>query len=207
MLRQAVTTLVMHEDASRVLMVKRSKVGAFPNSLVFPGGKIDEADASESHLDRYPDARMLPVEERTRRVAAARELGEETGLQVSELASILPISRWITPEGLPYRFDTWFYILAAPEGQEPVADGTEITELTWATPEALLERHRVGHTHLLLPTLAHITRLAEFGPAWQDWPSHPDTTLEPVLSTVTKRSGDEIIDRIPAGQGFTSTLR
>lgn len=202
--RQAVTTLVVHPDASRVLMVKRSRIGAFPDSLVFPGGKIDEADASDAHLEHFRGLHTLQLEERARRVAAVRELSEETGIQVRDLSSVLPVSRWITPEGFPYRFDTWFYILEAPADQVPVADGNEITELRWAAPAELLDAHHRGETELLLPTLAHVSRLSEFGARWREWPHHPLTTLKPVRSTVTRVSHDKIIDRIPEGLGFST---
>lgn len=203
-IRQAVSTIVMHEDSTRVLMVRRSRVGAFPNSLVFPGGKIDPDDANDEHTASFRGLAQFGSDERARRVAAARELHEETGLQLTNLSAMWPLSRWITPEGLPYRFDTWFYILEAPAVQAPVADGREITELRWATPAELLEGHARGDTPLLLPTLAHVTRLAEFGGRWREWPHDPRTSLEPIRSTTTRRGADEVIDRIQEGFGFST---
>lgn len=203
-IRQAVSTIVMHEDATRVLMVRRSRVGAFPGSLVFPGGKIDPDDASDERATRFQGLAQLGTDERARRVAAARELHEETGLELTNLSAMWPLSRWITPEGLPYRVDTWFYILEAPTVQAPVADGREITELRWASPAELLEGHARGDTPLLLPTLAHVTRLAEFGERWREWPHDSRTSLEPIRSTTTRHGVDEIIDRIQDGFGFSA---
>lgn len=57
-------------------------------------------------------------------------------LQVGELVYF---SHWLTPPGLPKRFDTRFYLARAPQGQEAVVDEGEALELAWFTPEAALE--------------------------------------------------------------------
>ncbi|SPC15251.1 hypothetical protein CT19431_MP110015 [Cupriavidus taiwanensis] len=43
-------------------------------------------------------------------------------------------SYWLTPPGLPKRFDTRFFVAIAPEGQLAVPDGTEIVEHRWVRP-------------------------------------------------------------------------
>ncbi|WP_354684359.1 MBL fold metallo-hydrolase [Cupriavidus necator] len=43
-------------------------------------------------------------------------------------------SYWLTPPGLPKRFDTRFFVAIAPEGQEVVPDGSEIVEHRWIRP-------------------------------------------------------------------------
>lgn len=50
MIRNAVTTLLIHPDEHLVLMGRRSSVGAFANELVFPGGVIDSSDEAATHL-------------------------------------------------------------------------------------------------------------------------------------------------------------
>jgi 8-oxo-dGTP pyrophosphatase MutT (NUDIX family) len=62
------------------------------------------------------------------------------------------VSRWITPEGAPRRFDTRFFVGAAPERQTPLHDATETIAHEWVRPAAVLERHRQGGVDLMTPT-------------------------------------------------------
>jgi len=72
------------------------------------------------------------------------------------------VSRWITPEGAPRRFDTRFFVCAAPERQTPLHDAEETIAHEWARPADVLERHREGDVDLMTPTqssLEWLTRL------------------------------------------------
>lgn len=62
------------------------------------------------------------------------------------------VSRWITPEGAPRRFDTRFFVGAAPERQTPLHDATETIAHEWVRPAEVLGRHRQGGVDLMTPT-------------------------------------------------------
>lgn len=146
-------TIVLLRDAEpglEVLLVRRSKKLTFHGGAwVFPGGRIDPGD-------RLPD-RPDDVVEAARR-AAVRELLEEANLEVDP-GHLRPISRWITPEILPKRFDTWFF--AAPASSyDVVVDGGEIREFRWATPAAALEERDAGAIELPPPTFVTLTELS-----------------------------------------------
>lgn len=47
-------------------------------------------------------------------------------------------SHWLTPPGMPKRFDTRFFCMLAPERLQPEVDGTETTSLRWTTPAVAL---------------------------------------------------------------------
>lgn len=63
-------------------------------------------------------------------------------------------SHWITPMGEPRRYDTRFFIAAAPADQEAIHDDLELTEGAWGTPSSFLEQHRRGEIQMILPTVA-----------------------------------------------------
>jgi glyoxylase-like metal-dependent hydrolase (beta-lactamase superfamily II)/8-oxo-dGTP pyrophosphatase MutT (NUDIX family) len=52
------------------------------------------------------------------------------------------LSHWLTPLGRPKRFDTYFFIARAPEGQVAVADQGEAVEVMWLTPVEALSKER-----------------------------------------------------------------
>ncbi|WP_454742647.1 MBL fold metallo-hydrolase [Cupriavidus necator] len=72
-------------------------------------------------------------------------------------------SYWLTPPGLPKRFDTRFFVAIAPEGQVAVPDGTEIVEHRWVRPaEAADPASGLPMMHVTRRTLSAI---AQFGSA------------------------------------------
>jgi glyoxylase-like metal-dependent hydrolase (beta-lactamase superfamily II)/8-oxo-dGTP pyrophosphatase MutT (NUDIX family) len=57
---------------------------------------------------------------------------------VLDAAALTYHSHWLTPPGVPKRFDTRFFAARLPEGQEATADEGEALELAWMTPAAAL---------------------------------------------------------------------
>ena len=70
------------------------------------------------------------------------------------------VSRWITPEGAPRRFDTRFFVGAAPERQTPLHDAEETIAHEWVRPGEVLDRHRRGDVELMTPTMRSLHWLA-----------------------------------------------
>ena len=101
--RDAATLIIVRRDGAqpRVLMGKRAATHKFmPNKFVFPGGKVDRADARiRPPLDLHPDVlRRLSAdcsESRARALALAaiRETYEEAGLIIGERESVTIRSR------------------------------------------------------------------------------------------------------------------
>jgi hypothetical protein len=70
------------------------------------------------------------------------------------------VSRWITPEDAPRRFDTRFFVGAAPERQTPLHDARETIAHEWVRPADVLDRHREGAVDLMVPTQCSLQWLA-----------------------------------------------
>ncbi len=145
-------TIVVVRDADReleVLLVRRSKKLNFHGGAwVFPGGRIDPEDHTANADDLASAARR----------AAVRELREEAGLDL-DTHHLHPISRWITPDFMPKRFDTWFFIAPARD-HDVVVDGGEIREYRWLRPTAALDEQRRGAIELPPPTFVTLSELA-----------------------------------------------
>src|SRR3954447_16056268 len=146
------------ERGLEALMVQRNPGARFmPGAWVFPGGAVDDADRGSAE---GPDADEVAHVE-----CARRELGEEAGIGLDGDAELLPWSRWITPEVVPIRFDTRFYIALAPAHASPEPDGEEVVDATWLAPGDAIERHRAGEFELSFPTIKHLEGLLEYASA------------------------------------------
>jgi len=98
---------------------------------------------------------------RANETSSAREAQEEAGLAL-ELDLMLPISRWITPEISPKRFDTWFFV-APLRGEVAVrVDGGEIQRHRRLSPREALALHGQKSLRLAPPTFGTVTTLAAY---------------------------------------------
>jgi 8-oxo-dGTP pyrophosphatase MutT (NUDIX family) len=153
-------------------MVRRSTEASFmPGVWVFPGGVVDPEDGEASEDDAH-------------RACAVRELHEEAAIELTDPGELVPWSRWITPELVPVRFDTWFYVALAPPHSPPQPDGAETTEAGWFAPGAALERHREGELSLVFPTIKHLESLLPYGSADEVLTAAAERRVEPVLPKV-----------------------
>ncbi|MGO2132836.1 MAG: MBL fold metallo-hydrolase [Halomonas sp.] len=71
-------------------------------------------------------------------------------------------SHWVTPVGPPRRYDTRFFVAAAPERQTATPDGQEAVDHVWIAPAEALERARRGQLALSSPTLRTLKELTAF---------------------------------------------
>lgn len=71
-------------------------------------------------------------------------------------------AHWITPEGAPRRYDTRFFVAAAPVDQTPAHDAGETIEDVWVRPADALEQYRRGAIEMVLPTVRTLGELARF---------------------------------------------
>jgi 8-oxo-dGTP pyrophosphatase MutT (NUDIX family) len=105
------------------------------------------------HLDDPGTADRFAAH-RTAMCAGERSLADVCNAEHLRLAvdGMHYVSRWITPEGAPRRFDTRFFVGAAPERQTPLHDATETIAHEWVRPSQVLDRYRRGDVDLMTPT-------------------------------------------------------
>lgn len=78
-----------------------------------------------------------------------------------DLAPLTIFARWITPAMMPKRFDTWFYLAAAPPDQLAVCDGAETVDAEWIEPAKALRLAEAGERKVIFPTRMNLQLLAE----------------------------------------------
>src|SRR5262249_17272048 len=77
------------------------------------------------------------------------------------LDQLVPYAHWIPPEGMPRRFDTWFFLAAAPPDQLGAHDGRESTDSIWVSPREALEGGESGRFKLPFPTTRNLIKLGK----------------------------------------------
>jgi 8-oxo-dGTP pyrophosphatase MutT (NUDIX family) len=161
------------DAALEVLLVRRTPKARFMGGFwVFPGGAVEPGD------------RAATDEDGAHRAAAVRELAEEAAIEGVDPASLVGYSRWVTPETSGIRFDTRFYLAAAPVGAQPRVDGEECVDAGWFAPGAALDAYDRGDLPLVLPTLKHFEAILEFGSAAQLLAASERRDLEPIRPQV-----------------------
>jgi 8-oxo-dGTP pyrophosphatase MutT (NUDIX family) len=120
---------------------------------------------------------------------------------VLALDELVPYAHWITPEGMPKRFDTWFFLAAAPPEQAGAHDGRESTDSIWVSPREALAGGESGRFKLPFPTTRNLIRLGKqpgVRAALDDMRGKPIVTVMPVM---TKLNGGRQL-RIPREAGY-----
>ncbi len=71
-------------------------------------------------------------------------------------------SHWITPAESPRRYDTWFFVAAAPEGHAYLHDDSETVASVWIRPTDALARAERGELEIIFPTMRNLEQLGRF---------------------------------------------
>jgi 8-oxo-dGTP pyrophosphatase MutT (NUDIX family) len=183
--RQAASLILLRDspDGPEVLLVQRNPEQRFMGGAwVFPGGAVHEGENDPG-------------------VTALRELEEEASVRIEHVESLVPFSRWITPEEVKVRFDTWFFAAEAPPGAAARPDGSECIDARWLRPVDALGEHRSGHLMLVFPTIKHLEQLAGAGSVAELLDTARGRRVEPILPRVVEKGdGAEVL--LPGEPGY-----
>jgi 8-oxo-dGTP pyrophosphatase MutT (NUDIX family) len=186
--RQAASIIVLRDspEGPEVLLVQRNPRQRFMGGAwVFPGGAVHADDADHS-------------------AAAVRELKEEAGIELPEHAEVVAWSRWITPEEVKVRFDTWFFVARSPPAAEATVDGGECVDSRWLRPAAALEAFARDELMLVFPTIKHLEALAQAESVADALHKARTREVVPVQPKLMIR-GEEAVILLPGEQGYDET--
>jgi 8-oxo-dGTP pyrophosphatase MutT (NUDIX family) len=179
--------------------------GAFP-ACELPPPASPRTIAVAACRETLEEAALLPVEGGRLAHDDALSLRAELGPGVAlgdvlrrrglrlDLSALRPFARWVTPEAEPRRFDAFFFLLRAPEGQEGASDLGETTRGFWATPGEIIARFAGGELTLAPPTLRCLELLS--GAA----------SIDDAFAVAARQSLLPVCPRFVAGEGEPPTL-
>jgi 8-oxo-dGTP pyrophosphatase MutT (NUDIX family) len=217
------STLILLRDGDaglEVMLVERTGTASFAaGKFVFPGGTVDPADAGLA-ASAEPDAVL--------RVAAIRETWEECGLLLAEGArsqaapggdfgalvrgaglrlsvdALLPFAHWITPTHAPKRFDTHFFVAAAPPDQTARADRGEVVSAVWSRPSEVVAAAEAERINLMFATYMNLRWLAAHGSAADALAAARGRPIVTITAEPLD-SAEGRVFRIPEGAGYGET--
>ena len=138
--------------------------------------------------------------------ASFRELLAGAGLELA-LDALIPFAHWVTPPIMPKRFDTRFYIVAAPEDQVALHNGAESVDSVWINPERALEEAKAGRFTLVPATALNVQMLgrsADVASALAAARARRIVTVEPVPERTA--AGMKLHIPLDAGYGCDSFM-
>jgi len=217
------------EGQPEILVVERSAKMAFAaGAIVFPGGRIDAADRDLALSLGHPNdaAKVTAIRETIEETAVVPALQQEidapTGRALQQalidgaefsallrdyglaldLDALTPFTRWMPAFKHARKFDTLFYLVAAPAGDwHPHPQPGECEAAEWANPTELLARIERGAASAIFPTKRNLERLGrhrDLAAALDDARSH---TLETIIPWIEEIGGEPHV-RIPEGRGY-----
>jgi 8-oxo-dGTP pyrophosphatase MutT (NUDIX family) len=169
--------------------------------LARPRGSADLIDAqrqesiAQRHRDALHDGAITMHE-----IVAAEDI---------ELACdlLVPFAHWVTPEGQRGRFDTHFFLAAAPEQVAARHDGTESVDSVWIRPADALADGEAGRRTVVFPTRMNLAKLGRDDSVRAALETARNTTVVTVMPKVRKVEGGRLM-QIPleAGYGVSEIL-
>src|SRR5581483_6958777 len=117
---------------------------------------------------------------------------------------MVPFAHWITPEGMPKRFDTHFLLVAAPVGQLGAHDGSESVEGLWITPRQALQEAEAGTRTLVFATQMNLTKLCRYTTVAEAVAATRSGSIVTVMPRVERTATGRTL-HIPAEAGYGVT--
>jgi 8-oxo-dGTP pyrophosphatase MutT (NUDIX family) len=117
-----------------------------------------------AHL--LPAGALPEIEARHRAPLARgeRTLSEMLAAEALDAATdaLLHFAHWVTPANRPKRFDTQFFLAAAPPDQLAVHDGSESVDSIWIRPAQAVAETNAGLRRLVFATRKNLEKLARY---------------------------------------------
>lgn len=124
---------------------------------------------------------------------------------VPALDHMVHFAHWQTPLGMPKRFDTHFFLVSSPDGQEPIHDGREMVDCFWTPPSKIVTEAQSGQRTLVPATRLNLELLAESGTVAEAMERARARSVIMVRPERFRTESGSWSVRIPAEAGYRTT--
>jgi 8-oxo-dGTP pyrophosphatase MutT (NUDIX family) len=188
---------------------------------VAPSGQLDRSFAIAALRETFEEAGILIARRRGsdalvdageahRIVLADRAAGEQAHfidlIRDADLTLatdlLVRFAHWITPIGLPKRFDTHFFLVTAPVEQAGAHDGSESTEGFWIRPADALRDAKEGRRSIVPATRLNLQKLAGSATVADAVASARASAIVTVMPKVRRNPDGSRTLQIPAEAGY-----
>lgn len=114
--------------------------------------------------------------------------------------ALVRFAHWITPPVVPKRFDTHFFVAAAPR-QEALHDGSESVDSFWITPATAMADGAAGTRNIMFPTLRNLEKLRRASSVEDALARAARDPIVTVLPRVVETERGRVL-RIPEAAGY-----
>jgi 8-oxo-dGTP pyrophosphatase MutT (NUDIX family) len=167
--------------------------------LARPRGAAELLDAARlARIEAEHRAALCRGERPFAEVLAAEDLLPATD-------RLVPFAHWITPVSRPKRFDTHFFLAAAPPDQAARHDGGESVESVWIRPAQALAETEAGLRKLVFATRMNLVRLARYASVQQAFAEAAAAPVVTVLPESVETPQGRML-RIPREAGYGGEL-
>ena len=128
------------------------------------------------------------------------EFASTEGLSFST-KNLIPFAHWITPEKMPKRFDTRFYIAEAPKDHEGEHDGSESVDSIWISPQQALEDCYSKKRTIIFPTRLNLEKLSKSSSVEEALDRARNSKIVTVMPSISKIEGEAFLT-IPENAGY-----
>jgi 8-oxo-dGTP pyrophosphatase MutT (NUDIX family) len=115
---------------------------------------------------------------------------------------LVPFAHWITPEFMPKRFDTHFFLVPAPPDQLAAHDGFESVDSLWTTIPRALELEKSGQRTIIFPTLENMKKLGRSNSVAEAIANARRDTIVTVLPKISKDPDGTLMMVLPEEAGY-----
>lgn len=164
--------LVDREDGDERLLALSRRDAASADTLLATPGALPYFIAAVRECLEEVGVLLTETDAALARVGEWQQVLMQRASRFAELAAGLPadlstdrigyFSHWITPAGIPRRYDTRFLVARMPAGQAVRVDGHEAVRADWLTPAGALAAHERNEIKLIFPTIRNLAALQEF---------------------------------------------
>lgn len=178
----------VHEACSGAAAATLNRLLDIPNALIYYSAAIRELFEETGVLlgtcVRTPDELQAARDKLNAGGLAWDEFVAEASVSL-DAGALHYVSFWITPEGMPKRFATRFFLARMPDGQTARHCGGELVDCRWMTPAAALAANRDGRLPMIFPTISTLRFLDDFD------------TCDEAIAAADRLAADGIVEILP----------